>query len=172
MICFVRAGPPAGLGRVVTERPSDVVCLPWLLLSTSTNAFLGKTLLHPKPSATQKQKHHTSFQHQLPSSNSHSVAPLHAPAPLYLAVYPAGHVPSLRGSHTSPIAPSRPVFRALAWLSSWRCYPSHRRIHRQASGCVTWPTVVVAAAAAAIAASRKPDYNEGHGLSCRATPHT
>jgi hypothetical protein len=99
-----------------------------------------------------------------------SVAPLHAPALLYLAVYPAGHVPSLRGSHTSPIAPSRPVFRALAWLSSWRCYPSHRRIHRQASGCVTWPTVV--AAAAAIAASRKPDYNKGHRLSCRETPHT
>lgn len=56
MICFVRAGPPAALGRVVTERPSSVVCLPrlafaclclpWLLLSISTNAFLGKNTIH------------------------------------------------------------------------------------------------------------------------------
>ena len=79
-----------------------LLCLPWLLLSVSTNAFLGKTLLHLKLSDTQKQKHHTLLPTQTlrkststTITNSYSVAPLHAPALLYLAVYLAGHISSL-----------------------------------------------------------------------------
>ena len=72
------------------------LCLPWLLLSVSTNAFL-----HLKLSDTQKQKHHTLLPTQTlrksttTITNSYSVAPLHASALLYLAVYLAGHISSL-----------------------------------------------------------------------------
>lgn len=148
MICFVRAGPPAAPGRVVTERPSNVVCLPALAPPINLQRLPGQNITPP-----QTVRHPKAKTPYITSTSTTIIklplrCTLHAPALLYLAVYPAGHVPSLRGSHTSPIAPSRPVFRALAWLTSWRCYSSHRRIHRQASGCVTWPTVVVTAAAA------------------------
>ena len=156
-------------------------CLAWFLPGS---AWLGSSYQSPPtpswakhystsncpPPKSKNTIHHfnINYHHQLPLC---STLPL--PALLYLAVDLAGHVPLLRGLHTSLIAPSLalpsvcPVFRTLAWLSSWRCYSSHRRIHRQDSGCVTWPTVV-----AAVAALRKPDYNEGHGLSCRATFYT
>ena len=66
----MRAGPPAGLGRVVTERPSD--CLPALAPPINLHQRLpGQNITPPKPSATQKQKHHHHF-----SINYHHKTPL------------------------------------------------------------------------------------------------
>lgn len=171
MICFV-AGPPAAPGRVVTERPSDVVCLPALAPPINLHQRLPGQNITP-PQTVRHPKAKTPY---ITSASTTSIKlPLCCPPPRPCT------------------APSRRV-------SSWPRSPApgtSRLPNRTVPSCI--PRAGVAflvalllvtqkdpqagfrlchvanssrAAAAAIAASRKPDYNEGHRLSCRATPHT